>query len=483
LNRPAGTTFSDGATLKAAMTRSIVILGAGPAGLAAADRLDSLGCSDFAIYERNAYPGGLCSSVSDGRGYLWDRGGHVVTAHHPEVETFLRKNARDRWSCHLRDCRVFACERWVPYPFQKNLRHLPPGELWECVEGLLERKRNVSPPAHFHGWLEARYGRGIARHFMLPYNRKAWLDRVREMDFGWAENTLAPVSLSRTLKDLVYKTDNVEWGPHRRFRYPGKAGMGGLFAAAAGRFPKRVFYRKQAVRVDPMERRVFFKDGGDVRYDYLVSTLPLTRLAALLNDVSPIFDRRARGLSSHDVITVGLGFRVPDSIPWHWTYYPQPRFPFFRVTRLSGYARDTVPEPGKSLSLLCEIAWPTGRLADPARLVRETLRGLREAGVIADRDRRRLESVFTARLELAYPLPSLNRNAILLPLLRDLEQLNIFSRGRGGAWRYERGSMEQAILQGFESAERIVNHRVESVVSELMDSEKKVEGMKGSVLV
>jgi hypothetical protein len=43
--------------------------------------------------------------------------------------------------------------------------------------------------------------------------------------------------------------------------------------------------------------------------------------------------------------------------------------------------------------------------------------------------------------------------------------------------------MEQAILQGFESAERIVNHRVESVVSELMDSEKKVEGMKGSVLV
>src|SRR5260221_12984742 len=63
---------------RAFMTKRVVIIGAGPVGLGAAYRLQELGYSDWAIYERHPYIGGLATSFQDNAGFPYDIGGHVL---------------------------------------------------------------------------------------------------------------------------------------------------------------------------------------------------------------------------------------------------------------------------------------------------------------------------------------------------------------------------------------------------------------------
>lgn len=59
-------------------------------------------------------------------------------------------------------------------PFQDNLRHLDPDVVLECVQGLMRRRPSAAAGAPFADWLQATFGAGICRHFMVPYNRKVW---------------------------------------------------------------------------------------------------------------------------------------------------------------------------------------------------------------------------------------------------------------------------------------------------------------------
>ncbi len=61
---------------------TIVVIGAGPTGLGAGYRLVELGHTDFHIYEKSPYLGGLAHSFTDEAGFTWDIGGHVMFSHY-----------------------------------------------------------------------------------------------------------------------------------------------------------------------------------------------------------------------------------------------------------------------------------------------------------------------------------------------------------------------------------------------------------------
>ncbi|TMC10030.1 MAG: FAD-dependent oxidoreductase, partial [Chloroflexi bacterium] len=64
------------------MNPRIVIIGAGPTGLGAAYRLQELGYTNWAVYERSSFVGGLASSQTDAAGFTYDIGGHVMFSHY-----------------------------------------------------------------------------------------------------------------------------------------------------------------------------------------------------------------------------------------------------------------------------------------------------------------------------------------------------------------------------------------------------------------
>ena len=59
----------------------------------------------------------------------------------------------------------------------------PSGAVSELRE--IAGEENSTPPRNFKEWILAMCGRGIARHFMVPYNRKIWTVDPSEMAYQW----------------------------------------------------------------------------------------------------------------------------------------------------------------------------------------------------------------------------------------------------------------------------------------------------------
>ena len=91
----------------------VVIIGAGPCGLACARELEALGHTDYVVLERAAGAGGLSSSVVDGAGFTWDHGGHVVFSQYGEFDRLIADVMADDLYEHDRSSYIRLGQAWV----------------------------------------------------------------------------------------------------------------------------------------------------------------------------------------------------------------------------------------------------------------------------------------------------------------------------------------------------------------------------------
>jgi protoporphyrinogen oxidase len=434
----------------------IVILGAGPCGLGAASRLSELGYEDFAVHERAAAAGGLASSVEDELGFVWDYGCHVLYSRSAYFNAVMDRVLDGEWIDQPRDAQVWLQGRLVPYPLQYNLHRLPPETLGECVLGLARAATRTSPPseANLHDWIVDAFGDGIAKHFMLPYNRKVWAHPLETISVAWIAERVPRPDLVRALANLLEARDDDAWGPNAWFRYPRTGGTGAVWRRVAAELGgQSVRFGREAVAIDARARRVRFSDGSQEEYGSLVSTLPLDRLVELagLEDLRS----RAGQLSSSNVHVVGVGIEgdLPESLAGRkWIYFPDPGIPFYRATVLSSFAPSNAP--AGHWSLLAEVAETAHRPVGEPDVVDRVIAAFARVGIVPEASR--IVSRFHHLAAPGYPTPTLARDDALARLQPALEALGIYSRGRFGAWRYEVANQDHSFLQGAELAGRLL---------------------------
>jgi protoporphyrinogen oxidase len=445
----------------------ILILGGGPAGLGAAWRLNELGDTDWQLLEANHYPGGLATSFRDEHGFFWDIGGHVQFSHYEYFDDLMHELiAPEEWLTHQRESWVWIRERFVPYPFQNNIRRLPREELAECLTGLVDLYRNGShKPTNFKEWILATFGRGIADIFLLPYNFKVWGYPAEQMNHGWVGERVAETDLARILSNLVFERDDVSWGPNNVFHFPKHGGTGAIWKACAARLPRqRMHFGQQVKSIAPEARCVLTADGRSWNYDALVSTLPLTDLLCLSRRYK-FSDLAAAGLkySSSNIVGIGLRGKTPEHLKTKcWMYFPEPNCPFYRVTVFSNYSPHNVPDREHTWSLMTEISESQCKPVNHSGLVRETINGLLNTNLIEAEDQ--VLSIWSHRARYGYPTPGIHRDAALAEILPSLEADNIYSRGRFGAWKYEVSNQDHSFMQGLEVIERLLSGRPEITV-------------------
>jgi hypothetical protein len=133
-------------------------------------------------------------------------------------------------------------------------------------------------------------------------------------------------------------------------------------------------------------------------------------------------------------------------------YFPESNSPYYRVTVFSNYSPNNVPQPGNQWSLMAEIARPQGQAVDTVQIERETLRALREDGLLDDLSV--VVSVDSRHVPQGYPTPFKGRDNVVDPALLAFERARVFSRGRFGAWKYEVSNQDHSFAQGYECVER-----------------------------
>jgi protoporphyrinogen oxidase len=440
--------------------RQFVILGAGPTGLGAALRLQELGESDFLVVDQAPIAGGLASSFVDDAGFTWDLGGHVQFSHYRKFDEYMDLALGvDGWLHHQRESWVWMLDRFVPYPFQFNLHRLPNAVRWECMRGLLDASRAAANgrPAHFRDWILATFGQGIADVFLLPYNFKVWAYPPEMLACGWVGERVAVPPIDKVIKGICLEEDEVSWGPNNTFRFPRRGGTGSVWRALAQRLPATHLRLGDGVEaIDARAREIQLRSGLRIRYDNLISSMPVDRLTALLGE--PELEAAAGRLlySGTHVIGVGLDGQPPEHLRTKcWMYFPEANCPFYRVTVFSNYSPNNTPRPGETWSLMAEVSQSPHKPVDRAAVVEDVVRGLRATQLI------RPDEVVLSRchrfLHHGYPTPSRERDEILALVLPRLERLGIYSRGRFGAWKYEVSNQDHSFAQGYECVNRLVS--------------------------
>ncbi len=428
-----------------------MIVGAGPCGLACARELDRLGHRNWLIVEREDHAGGLASSVVDPQGFTWDLGGHVVFSHFGEFDALLADVMGGEVLSHERSSYVRFADRWVPYPFQHNLRYLPAPVAAECLDGLAQAS-GTEGVRDFGSWMEAVFGSGITRHFMRPYNRKVWATAPERMTSAWIAERVAVIDYERAVRNLANGHDDVGWGPNNRFVFPAFGGTGEIYRRLARRLSDRIRYRCEVVELDPGARVLRTADGECRAYDALVSTMPLDLLIGALADCPVRVREAAAGLHHNSVYMVGVGYETALADERSWMYFPHDDAPFYRATNFAKYSPAHVP--GADVSRYCSYMTETAH--SPARpercdgLGERVEEALRVGGVIAGRPP--VASIHVEDIPYAYPVPTLERDASLATIQPWLMQRAIYSRGRFGSWRYEIGNMDHAVKMGIDVA-------------------------------
>jgi UDP-galactopyranose mutase len=442
----------------------IVIIGAGPTGLAAAHRLRELGNEDFVVLEASKRAGGLARSITDAAGFTWDIGGHVMFSHYDYYDRLVERLMGGEHTTLDREAWVRTEDRFIRYPYQNNIRDLPPQTVFDCLAGAMTAQREAGDgrPANFREWIYATMGAGIADHFMIPYNYKVWATPAELMNYAWIGERVSVVDAERLLRDVLLGQPAKPWGPNSTFRYPLHGGTGFLFDRLAEVVADRIEYGADVVRVDPRTRVVRTRDDREFGYDVLLSTMPVNRLVAAVDGVPGAVTAAAEQLSWSGTHVVGIGVDRPVDSDKNWIYFPEPDVPFYRVTYLSNYSPHLTARPGQ-FSLLTETSWSRHKREDPATIVGRVVAGLIRAGLLDAGDRDRIVSRWRYSPAMSYPVPTTGRDAALGTIQPWLREQRIYSRGRFGAWLYEIGNMDHSAMQGVEFADHVLRGSTETV--------------------
>ena len=425
--------------------KRIVIVGAGLAGLSAAWHLQKRGL-ECLVFEKETEVGGLCRSKKVGD-FTFDYDGHLLHFKHRYVFDFVQGLLGNNLVKHERSAWIFSHGRYTRYPFQANLYGLPPRILKECLSGFIraQTRSRVQSDTDFLGWIVRVFGKGIARHFMIPYNTKFWTVEPKALTCEWLEGIVPVPSRSQIMEGAVEESCE-QLGYNAHFWYPRKGGIRQLPAALA-RQVKNIRTGCSVSEIDIFKKEVVTSSGQREKFDHLVSTFPLPEMALKVRGL-PAKVRAAFGqLKWNSVFNLNLGTDGRDSQRRHWVYFPQKSMSFFRVGFSHNFSSDAVPAGGRSL--YAEVAYAPSKPIHRQTTIGRIIRDLRKAGILSGRDRICARDIND--IKYGYPIYDRNYKSAREKVVKYLTDRSVTPCGRYGAWKYM--SMEDAILDGRRVAE------------------------------
>lgn len=427
--------------------KKIIILGGGLAGLSAAWHLQKKG-NGCQLFEKESEIGGLCRSKYI-QGFTFDYDGHLLHFKHKHAFNFIKSLIGSNLKKHERNSRIYTHSRYVPYPFQANLHGLPSAIVKECLFDFIKTRKNNGRKnkdiLNFSSWINETFGKGIARHFMIPYNRKFWTVQPQELTCEWLDGFIPVPSLGRVIEGAVAESKR-QLGYNAQFWYPKKGGIQVLAEAISSEI-KGLNTLHEAINIDLNNKEVLFSNGVRQGYDKLIFSLPLPEILHLIKELPAQILSSLRSLRYTSVFNLNLGIEREHISDKHWIYFPEKKFSFFRVGFPANFSPGSVPR--KTSSLYAEVSYSKAKPINKKTIVDDIMRDLVLAGLLRRTDRILVKD--TNDIKYGYILYDPARTKSLEGIKNFLEENDIFSLGRYGSWRYM--SMEGVLLDGKRVAE------------------------------
>ena len=335
-----------------------------------------------------------------------------------------------------------------------NLHGLPEDVVYECVKGFVERKTSIKQPKTFYEWVIKYFGAGIGKYFFFPYNGKILAYDVKKVTPSWTGRFIPQVTLKDVLHGALRNRSAEKIGYNSSFYYPKRGGIEIIIQKFIKNLKNPIHTNHNATRIDLKNKVVHFANGHKESYKHLISTLPLNELLEQTEGgTRATFEQASRKLLCNSVVNFNIGFDVKDISEKHWLYFPEKKYPFYRIGFWNNFSA-TATKKGCS-AIYGETSYqPNTTTHKQAEKLLD--HSIQEALKYLKLNQSNIVTKNILHLRHAYVTYDLWREKNIKKLHQRLNDYHVHSIGRFGEWKYS--SMQEAVLDGQQTSEALLSH-------------------------
>lgn len=497
------------------MSKSVLIIGAGPAGLTAAhELLKNTGLTPV-ILEETSDIGGISKTVVH-NGNRMDIGGHRFFSKDESVMEFWKttmpvqgKDSKDdrllgrkkQLSAggpdpetedtvmlnRQRVSRILYLRKFFDYPISfklETMKNLGFKRLTMAGFGYIKSAIFKRKEVTLEDFMINRFGKPLYGMFFRDYNTKVWGKSPAEMSAEWGAQRIKGLSLSKAVAEMFRslfggKKDKakVETSLIEEFLYP-KKGPGQLWETVAAKVSEmggQIIMNSRVVRINKKDGKISSvtaeENGKTVEYtaDYYISTMPIKDLFEGMTSDEKIPDnvlKTATELPYRDFITVGLLVprlklinktkikTVANIVPDCWIYIQEPDVKIGRLQIFNNWSPYMVEDYENNVFVGLEYFANEGDelwTMNDADFIKFAESELVKIGVI---DPGCVKDAVRVKMKKAYP--SYFGTYLQFDIVRKyLDSIdNLYCVGRNGQHRYN--NMDHSMVTAMESVRHIM---------------------------
>ena len=462
------TTTTDPTGTGAGSKPEVVIIGAGPAGLTAAYILTTRYGITSTVLEADSVVGGISRTV-ERDGWRFDIGGHRFFTKVKEVEALWHEILPDEdFMLRPRMSRIYYQGKYYDYPLKASnaLKNLGLWESFLCVMSYAWVR--VRPPKDqdtLEGWIAARFGWRLYRHFFKTYSEKLWGVPVNKLPADFAAQRIKNLSLSKAVTNALMPKRNQKQITSliEEFQYP-KFGPGMMWERCRDLVEARGCKVLMSTRVVGIRHEggravavvAESADGARTEYpcDHVISSMPISQLLKAMEPPADEVATRAAGdLRYRDFLTVALVVPEDCAFPDNWIYVHSRDVQVGRIQNFGSWSPHLVKEGRTCLGLEFFVFEGDETWTRPDEDLIE--QGKRELGILGLADPARVEAGYVVRMPKAYPFydESYKTNVARIVEWLKANAVNVHPVGRNGMHRYN--NQDHSMYTAMLSAENI----------------------------
>jgi len=341
----------------------VTILGAGPAGIAAAHALTKAGKARVEVLERAPRAGGNSTSFQI-EGIWCDYGSHRFhPVADPKVIADVKALLGDDLLLQPRHGRIRLGGRWIHFPLKPldALLRLPPRFAASLFGDMLLKpfRKKGRGAKSFSSVLYDGLGPTISENFYFPYVKKLWGLDPDKLAVTLAERRVSSGSVGKILGKMLRMLPGMKGPTTGRFYYPRK-GFGqisGAMVEASQAAGADYAFGAEIVRITREGNRVtgvvVKGPEGEVVHEaaQVYSTIPLTTVVKLMDPPAPeAVQAAASSIRFRGMILVYLILKTDQFTEYDAHYFPELSIPISRMSEPKNYNSATGP---KGLTILC----------------------------------------------------------------------------------------------------------------------------------
>lgn len=449
------------------MNDSNIIIGAGPAGLAAAYELADRGRHPI-VLEKGDMVGGMARTVMY-KGFRFDVGGHRFITNIEEIQNLWESILENNLIRVQRLSRIYYRKIFFRYPlyFSDVLTTLGAIESFMAFSSYI--KSRIFPyreESSFEQWVSNRFGEYLYRTFFKTYSEKVWGIPGSKIRSEWARQRIEGLSLASVFLNALtgyQKSKSLA----SEFYYP-RLGPGMMWEGFKKDILKKggdILLNSRAVSVHHAKARVvklLYRQNNDVvelPVSQIISSMPVNQLVAMLEPRAPDpVIKAADRLAYRSFIMVGLIIDREAVFPDQWLYIQDPEIRVGRIQNFNNWSPEMVPDHLKTalgMEYFCTIGDDLWSKSDQD-LKDLASRELVYLGLLQYKD---ILDGFVIRQPDAYPVYGEDHQKNL-KIIRDyLETIqNLQTIGRNGMHRYN--NMDHSMYLGMLAARNITYDKI-----------------------